>query len=192
VDAGCAFGAFLDALREEGLKGFGVDVSADAVRYVRRVLGIPAARGPFESIPREALPRRIAGVTLWYVLEHFTDVDRVLRRVGALLGPGGVFAFSTPNGRGISARADLVAFLRASPADHFTVFSPRGLGALLARYGFSLKLVRVTGHHPERFPGFLGRLGRGDGIARLALFLASRLFGLGDTFEAYAVKARSR
>jgi 2-polyprenyl-3-methyl-5-hydroxy-6-metoxy-1,4-benzoquinol methylase len=192
VDVGCAYGAFLDALRAEGLKGFGVDVSADAVRYVRRVLGIPAARGPFESIPREALPRRIAGVALWYVLEHFTDVDRVLRRVGALLGPGGVLAFSTPNARGISARADLVAFLRASPADHFTVFSPRGLRALLARYGFSLKLVRVTGHHPERFSGFLGRLGRGDGMARRALLLASRLFGLGDTFEAYAVKARSR
>lgn len=192
VDVGCAFGAFLDALREEGLKGFGVDVSVDAVRHVRRVLGIPAACGPFESIPREALPRRIAGVTLWYVIEHFTDVDGVLRRVGALLGPGGVLAFSTPNGRGISARADLLAFLRASPPDHFTVFSPRGLRALLARYGFSLKLVRVTGHHPERFPGFLGRLGSGDGIARRALLLASRLFGLGDTFEAYAVKARAR
>ncbi len=192
VDVGCAFGPFLDALREEGLKGFGVDVSADAVRYVRRVLGFPAVRGPFESLPRETLPRRIAGVTFWYVLEHFADVDGVLRRAGAMLGPGGVLAFSTPNGRGISARADLLAFLRASPADHFTIFSPRGLRALLARYGFSLRLVRVTGHHPERFPGFLGRIGRGDGIASRALLLASGLFRLGDTFEAYAVKTRSR
>ncbi len=192
VDVGCAFGAFLDALREGGLAGFGVDVSADAVRHVRRVLGIAAARGPFECIPRTALPRRIAGVTLWYVIEHFTDVESVLRRAAALLEPGGVLAFSTPNGRGISARADLPAFLRASPADHFTVFSPRGLRVLLGRFGFSLKLVKVTGHHPERFPGLLGRLGRTHAVPRRILLLASRLLGLGDTFEAYAVKARLR
>lgn len=192
VDAGCAFGAFLDALREGGLRGFGVDVSSDAVTHVKRALGIPAVRGAFESIPRGALPRRIAGVTLWYVLEHFRDVDLVLRRIGSLLRPGGVFAFSTPNGRGVSARADLFSFLRASPADHFTIFSPRGLRALLARHGFSLRLVRVTGHHPERFPGVLGMLARRAGVARAALLFASKLFGLGDTFEAYAVKARSR
>jgi 2-polyprenyl-3-methyl-5-hydroxy-6-metoxy-1,4-benzoquinol methylase len=192
VDVGCAYGAFLDALREEGLKGFGIDVSADAVRYMRRVLGIAAARGPFESIARSALPRRIAGITLWYVLEHFTDVEGVLRRARALLGTGGVLAFSTPNGRGISARRDLLAFLRASPADHFTVFSPRGLRALLGRHGFSLKTVKITGHHPERFPGLLGRIGRAGGVPGRVLLLASRLFGLGDTFEAYAVKARLR
>jgi SAM-dependent methyltransferase len=126
------------------------------------------------------------------VLEHFKDVDLVLRRIGSLLHPGGVFAFSTPNGRGVSARADLFSFLRVSPADHYTIFSPRGLRALLARYGFSLKLVRVTGHHPERFPGVLGMLARRAGVARAALLFASRLFGLGDTFEAYAVKVRSR
>ena len=189
VDVGCAYGPFLDALRSEGLRGFGVDVSGDAVSHVRRVLRLPAARGAFEDLPRAALPGRIAAVTMWYVIEHFADAGAVLDRAVRLLPPGGVLAFSTPNGRGISALTDRRLFLQRSPLDHATIFSPRGLGRLLASRGFRLRRVRITGHHPERFPGLLGAAARASHAGRRALLLTSRLLGLGDTFEAYAVRA---
>jgi 2-polyprenyl-3-methyl-5-hydroxy-6-metoxy-1,4-benzoquinol methylase len=191
VDVGCAYGPFLTALRDAGWPGFGIDVSEDAVEHVRKVVGLPAARMPFERLERRHVPaERIDGVTLWYVIEHLRDLDGALRRVAGLLGPGGVLAFSTPNGRGISARASKYAFLRASPADHRTILRPTGLRRLLSRYGFRLERIRVTGHHPERFPGFAGRLGRSGGPARAVVLAASRLARLGDTFEAYAVKTR--
>jgi len=110
----------------------------------------------------------------------------VLRKAADLLPAGGVLAFSTPNGSGISARKDLGRFLEASPSDHFTVFRPAGLARILSAYGFELRRIRVTGHHPERFPGLLGALGSGAG--RRSLERASRCLRLGDTFEAYAVK----
>jgi predicted TPR repeat methyltransferase len=130
-------------------------------------------------------------VTLWYVLEHFPDADGVLAKASALLPKGGVFAFSTPNGRGISARRDLQRFLLNSPGDHFTIFSPRKLGATLARYGFALRRVRVTGHHPERFPGVLGRAAQKWAGAARVIRAASVLLRLGDTFEAYAVRGET-
>jgi len=189
VDIGCAYGPFLDAAREAGLPGYGVDVSSGAVSYVRKKLGIPALCASFESVARGSLPRRIRAITMWYVIEHFTGTDLVLRKAASLLPPGGVFAFSTPNGRGISGRLDPLRFLKNSPADHFTVFSPRGLRRLLSGYGLELRAVRVTGHHPERFPGILGRSAdQHPGLYRLVRGM-SKLFGLGDTFEAYAVKA---
>jgi 2-polyprenyl-3-methyl-5-hydroxy-6-metoxy-1,4-benzoquinol methylase/spore coat polysaccharide biosynthesis predicted glycosyltransferase SpsG len=188
VDVGCAYGPFLDAAREAGLPCYGLDVSQGAVSYVRKRLGIPALCASFETVGRSALPRRIAAVTLWYVIEHFADLELVLRKAAALLPTGGVFAFSTPNGRGISARTDLTEFLRASPSDHFTVLSPQGLRKLLARYGLELRRVRLTGHHPERFPGLLGRAADRSPAAFRFIDAASRLLQLGDTFEAYAVK----
>jgi hypothetical protein len=42
----------------------------------------------------------------------------------------------------------------------------------------------VTGHHPERFP-FVNKK---RGLANFVAGLVSRWFGLGDTFEVYAVK----
>jgi len=188
IDVGCAFGPFLQALRDRGMDGFGIDVSRDGVRHVRKVLGLQAWRGAFEAAPRSALPARICAVTMWYVIEHFTDVGAVLDKIRGLLPEGGILAFSTPNGRGISALKDRRSFLAKSPFDHLAIFSPRGLARLLSARGFSLRVVRVTGHHPERFPGVLGASARRFGAARSVLRLASRVLGLGDTFEAYAVR----
>ncbi len=193
IDVGCAYGPFLAALRESGFRPFGIDVSADAVRYVRQKLGIPAIHGGFETLKRRLLPAgRIKGITLWYVLEHFIDLDGAIRKAAALLAPGGVFAFSTPNSRGISAKKSLREYLENSPMDHYTILSPREIPGLMKRHGFTLKAVRVTGHHPERFPGVLGLAAVGSAPVRRLLEAISRVFGLGDTFEAYAVKENSQ
>jgi 2-polyprenyl-3-methyl-5-hydroxy-6-metoxy-1,4-benzoquinol methylase len=191
LDVGCAYGPFLAALAESGLPGFGLDVSPAAVAYVEKKLGMPALCAGFEDVERRKLPRRIAAVTLWYVLEHFTDADGVLTRAAGLLPNGGVLAFSTPNGRGISARRRLHLFLQNSPADHYTIFSPWKLKKILGRYELTLRRVRVTGHHPERFPGLPGLMARRWPIAARVLRSVSVLLGLGDTFEAYAVKGEA-
>ena len=188
VDVGCAYGPFLAALRDEGVAAFGLDVSAGAVAHVRKSLGLPAVRASFETVDLGRLPRRISAVTLWYVIEHFPRTREVLARAAALLPPGGVLAFSTPNGSGISARTRMQSFLRASPGDHFTILSPRGLGRILADHGLRLRIIRVTGHHPERFPGVLGAAAGRWKAAAAVLRLVSEWWGLGDTFEAYAVK----
>jgi 2-polyprenyl-3-methyl-5-hydroxy-6-metoxy-1,4-benzoquinol methylase len=188
LDVGCAYGPFLAALKDEGLSGFGLDVSAGAVAHVKKSLGLPAIRSDFEAVKRNRLPRKISAVTLWYVIEHFPHTREVLARAAAMLGPGGVLAFSTPNGRGISARNGLQAFLRASPGDHFTILSPRGLDRILSAHHLRLRRIRVTGHHPERFSGPLGRAARRWPASARVLRVVSELLGLGDTFEAYAVK----
>jgi hypothetical protein len=98
-----------------------------------------------------------------------------------------VLAFSTPSFRGVSRRRSLRAFLENSPGDHWTIWDPGKCAGLLSRYGFTLRKRVITGHHPERFP----RAGRFLKSGGRRFFLAlSRIFGLGDTFEAYAVKTR--
>ena len=189
LDIGCAYGPFLDAAKDSGMPGYGLDVSPDAVDYVRRKLRIPAQCSSFPEVERRSLPRRILAVTLWYVIEHFKDTDLAVRKAASLLPQGGVLAFSTPNGRGISSRRSFARFLENSPADHFTLFSPRGLRKLLAGYGLELRRIRVTGHHPERFPGPIGRAAQRSERAFRIIAFVSRLLRLGDTFEAYAVKA---
>lgn len=190
LDIGCAYGPFLSAARGLGFLPFGLDPAADAVRHVRDTLGIPAAEGFFPDLdPASALGRdRFDAVTLWYVIEHFPRLAPVLEAASRLLPVGGVFAFSTPSGGGISARVRLPDFLEHSPADHYSIWEPRLTARLLGRFGFRLAKIAVTGHHPERFPG-LSRVPPSDPRFRLA-GAASRRLGLGDTFEVYAVKER--
>jgi SAM-dependent methyltransferase len=191
LDIGCAYGPFLAVARDQGFAPLGIDPARDAVEYVRNELGIPASRGFFpaalSTLPPETNPGQspFQVITLWYVIEHFENPGAILEEINRLLEPGGILAFSTPSYTGISGRLSLSTFLKKSPPDHWTVWSPRTARRVLSRRGFTVKKILVTGHHPERFPrGF-----QHPGI-RWILPLLSRVFHLGDTFEVYAVKNR--
>ncbi len=183
-DVGCAYGPFLAAAAEAEHVPFGLDVAEGAVQHVRG-LGFRAVKASitdfvwelaFQGEPRPDV------LTMWFVIEHFADLDTVLRRVSAALPIGGLFAFSTPNGRGITRRFNPEKFWRESPDDHFSIWSPANARAALRRFGFEVKAFRVTGQHPERFPGVK------PGLGLKVVSLLSRLLGWGDTFEVYAVK----
>jgi 2-polyprenyl-3-methyl-5-hydroxy-6-metoxy-1,4-benzoquinol methylase/spore coat polysaccharide biosynthesis predicted glycosyltransferase SpsG len=189
LDIGCAYGPFLQAAKEAGFGPVGFDPAESAVRYLNEQLGIYALKGFF---PEDCRVENAASsfwekeyfdvVTMWYVIEHIGNVQEALDTVAALLKKRGVFAFSTPSCGGISGRKNRRAFLENSPADHWTVWDPRLVKRQLAGAGFKVKKIVVTGHHPERFPGWMQFLGKG------LLGKVSRMFGLGDTFEVYAVK----
>jgi 2-polyprenyl-3-methyl-5-hydroxy-6-metoxy-1,4-benzoquinol methylase len=204
LDIGCAYGPFLKAASEGGFDPVGFEAAGDAVAYVTQELKFPVIQGFF---PLEPIPDRIDGsllpriellrslqresfsvLTLWYVIEHFREPKLALKEANRLLKPGGVLAFATPSFRGISGRGSPEAFLRNSPADHWTVWSPEICGPLLKRGGFSLKKTVITGHHPERFPLSGRLLKKREGPLYRFFFFLSRLFRLGDSFEIYAVK----
>jgi 2-polyprenyl-3-methyl-5-hydroxy-6-metoxy-1,4-benzoquinol methylase len=196
LDIGCAYGPFLAAAAECGFSPAGVEPASDAARYVKEELGFPCYQGFFPAANPDEI-RRLSNdgesgfdaVTLWYVIEHFEEVGKVLHEIHGLLKEGGVLAFSTPSFSGISGRKSLAVFLKNSPPDHYTVWSPKICAWILRRYGFCLRKIVVTGHHPERFP-LIGRFANPAKKGALYGFLLfiSRLFGLGDTFEVYAVK----
>jgi 2-polyprenyl-3-methyl-5-hydroxy-6-metoxy-1,4-benzoquinol methylase/spore coat polysaccharide biosynthesis predicted glycosyltransferase SpsG len=185
LDIGCAYGPFLSAAKEAGYSPLGLDPAQDAVRYVQNMLGLPAVQGFFPNCPLPS-PSIYDAVTLWYVIEHFRDCAAILSEIKKLLNPGGILAFSTPSSTGVSGRKSLRNYLEKSPADHFTIWSPKMCKTALALAGFQVEKTVITGHHPERFP-FLGNLAKSKKSPLYWLFLAvSKIFRLGDTFEVYA------
>lgn len=189
-DVGCAYGPYLAAARAHGQEPYGLDMAEDAARYVRRELGIPAVSGSFlDPSVAASFGGPFDVLSMWYVIEHFADLDQALRNAAALVRPGGLLALATPSGEGVSARWNRPGFFEGSPADHWTIWEPSRTRAILKAYGFRVETIRVTGHHPERFP--LARKGGrfGKSRAMLAILrLVSRILGLGDTFEIYAVR----
>lgn len=186
LDVGCAYGAFLAEAARRGWDARGLDIAPSAAAYVRDTLGLRARAGDFlDPGTRSDLGGPVDCLSMWFVIEHFEDLARALRAAADLVRPGGIFAFSTPSGGGISASSDPGRFFDRSPDDHATVWEPRRAAGILGPFGFRVERIRVTGHHPERFPGALGK----PGAVRMA-GAASRLFGLGDTFECYARRVR--
>jgi 2-polyprenyl-3-methyl-5-hydroxy-6-metoxy-1,4-benzoquinol methylase len=181
LDIGCAYGPFLAAASEGGFSPFGIDPAEEAIRYVNEKLHISAFRGFFPSFG--CLELRGAGsfdvVTLWYVIEHFENCRQVLEEARRILRAGGVLAFSTPSASGISWRKSVQKFMEKSPDDHFTLWNPRTCRKILAQYGFEVKKIVITGHHPERFPR-IGPSAAHKGGGDLSVFsLDKRYFPIG-------------
>ncbi|MDR0689555.1 MAG: methyltransferase domain-containing protein [Spirochaetaceae bacterium] len=192
LDLGCAYGPFLAAARDGGFSPVGMDPVEDAIRYVRDELGFPAFQGFFPESPPEFRGQDFEVITLWYVIEHFEAPRRVLMEINRLLKPGGVLAFATPSFGGISRLKSRKKFLEKSPADHWTLWSPRRCGKILKSLGFRVKKIRITGHHPERFPLIGPFLTKKTGPVYSFFYGISVIFGLGDTFEVYAIKNKRR
>lgn len=184
LDIGCAYGPFLSAAAAAGFEVVGIDVAREGVEYVRDQLGLRAEVMDLRDAAAEPLGGLFDVVTMWYVIEHFPDLERVFQAVRALLKPGGYLAIATPNIGGISGRRSRAAFLRRGPVDHFTVWNASSVKRTLQSYGFELRALRVTGHHPERFPGFSWV--RPGGFPHIIGSALSQVFALGDTFEAIA------
>ena len=182
LDIGCAYGPFLKAASEEGFIPYGMDVSEEAIEYVRNRLSIDAEVCDFSTFDNYS-DYSFDAVTMWYVIEHFRNPEAIVDKVKKILKTGGVFAFSTPNFNGVSGKTDMAKTLLNSPDDHYTFWSIESASGILTDNGFEILEVRNTGHHPERFSSKIKKI-----IPLTLLKHMSFLLRLGDTFEIYARK----
>lgn len=188
LDIGCAYGPFLAEAQRRGFKTYGIDASKEAVAWVNKNLNIPAVAGLFPHVDLCASfgQDSFRLVSLWFLIEHIDNVHEFMLALANTVESGGILAFSSPSFAGISAIKNRQQFLQHSPKDHWTVLEPKNMRRLLAKYGFKLLKIRITGHHPERFPG-IGKIGPQSLLWKIVLFF-SKLCKLGDSFEVYARK----
>ncbi|OGK81128.1 MAG: hypothetical protein A2X52_10815 [Candidatus Rokubacteria bacterium GWC2_70_16] len=134
VDIGCAHGFFLAAARERGWTGYGVDISADAVRYARDTLGLAVLRGDIEQAGLE--PGSFDAVALVGTIEHLPDPLRTLRAAARLLRPGGHLLITTLDVEGALRHYEW------KPPEHLYYFSFRTLAALVRAAGLDVRWRR--------------------------------------------------
>ncbi len=185
LDIGCAYGPFLSAASEAGYEPEGVEVNSDAAEYVKRKLGFTAHRGSIldSEFRNDFSSDSYDAVTMWYVIEHFSDLSEIFAWIWRILKPCGSFSFATPCSTGVSGRKDIRSFLFSGPEDHFSIWNPLQAEKLLSLQGFTIEKRDSTGHHPERFPGITGTR-----LMRPVSALLSRMFSLGDGLEVHAIK----
>jgi len=156
LDFGCGKGAFLARFQRQhpGWELSGCDVSERYRAFVEPLTG--PGRFRVTALDRAEPP---AGpydlITMFFVAEHLTDPAATLRRLAALLAPGGLLYLTVPN--------VIVNTIDAFLADHLSHFSTPSLTVLLHRSG--LRPVVVSEHHQlgqitlmaEREPAFAER-----------------------------------
>jgi SAM-dependent methyltransferase len=122
-----------------GLQIIVMDVNSDVLKFNREQHG-------FETI--QEIPDNFKGtcsgrfdlVIARDILEHVTDISKVLENINEYLKPGGLFHFITPNGKE-DAWGHYLTFKQVNTAselliNHVNYFDGKGLKNLLIRKGF--------------------------------------------------------
>lgn len=103
LDVGTNTGLFVKLARNDGWSADGLEPNKSSVEYAKKHYKIDLVAKPFEKgvFPRE----NFAVITMWDVIEHFTDPIQELEKVYWYLKPSGMFAFSTVDPSSLLAKA---------------------------------------------------------------------------------------
>lgn len=138
-DVGCGEGTLLLEARERGWQVGGLEPVEEAVASGRGH-GLDLVHGRLEDIePSEAYDV----VSAVHVLEHVPDVPSTLRRLLALVRPGGHLVVEVPNWRSMNRRSTGAHWPLLAPGEHVTHFTPSVLSEAVLRAGGRPVLVRT-------------------------------------------------
>lgn len=134
LDVGCWVGFLLSEASERGWdECIGIEPSAFASDYARTRLNLDVRT---EDLFAAELPERhFDVVVMGDVLEHLARTDEALRRVAALLRPGGLLTLLLPDAGSRVARVLGRRWWSVVPT-HIHYFTRRSVATMLSRHGF--------------------------------------------------------
>ena len=167
ADLGSGRGFFLEALRDRGIEGIGVDISDEAIAYSRQ-LGFECVRD--DAISYLAQARGLRGCFAAHLIEHLDAerADELLRNAAEAIVTGGTFVIVTPN---IADFSTLSEIFWLDPT-HVRPYPARLVAAMLEHHGFSVEAIG-RGHTPQGIRALrrmlMGRLrfGRDYGVTEV-------------------------
>lgn len=176
LDVGCGAGFFVREASEGGFAAQGIEFSHEAVEFARREEGARITEGDFlnSQFPDHSFDI----VTLWHVLEHIPRPVETLKKIRALLAPGGLLIVAVPNLDSIQARLFRGHWYHLEVPRHLYHFTPVALRGFLDSQGFDV-LTECQRSPEHNWAGILGSivpLSPADGsfAGRFARLIAGR------------------
>lgn len=146
LEVGCAYGYFLNLIKEEVSWHKGYDVSSEGIDYAVKELKVNAEAGDFlkdTSIKNESLDL----VCMWDVMEHFGEPQKHVEKAAKLLKKGGALCFTTGDVGAFVPRKRGEKWRMVHPPTHIYYFNVKGATRLLEKYGLKVEKVRYKATH---------------------------------------------
>jgi 2-polyprenyl-3-methyl-5-hydroxy-6-metoxy-1,4-benzoquinol methylase len=133
LDLGCSSGSFLESMKGDSWKLYGVEMSAEGARMAETRSGAHVFVGDIPDAP--FAPESFDVITCLDVLEHVYEPRVVMARVAEWLKPGGIFYVLVPNIDSAEARVFGSYWHGLELPRHLSHFSPTSLRSLAKSVG---------------------------------------------------------
>ncbi len=138
LDVGSSAGFMVEAAREKGFEGVGVELDGTSVAYARE--HYPQNEFFHGTIEDYALGNRGPVFDVVYcseVIEHTADANSFVAAIAALTQPGGLLYLTTPDIGHRRRPKDLTAWDAFCPPSHCLYFTEGSIRLLLQKHGFT-------------------------------------------------------
>ena len=139
-DIGCGFGHFLLTGKQLGYNVTGVEMSKANLDYIRKNLDLEVQEKNFLDVKED---KKYDIMTLWDVLEHMDDADKIIAKVSVMLKPGGTIFIQVPQIDSFFARLLKDKWWEMG-LDHVNYFSHKTIKQLFAQYGIEVVKIRSS------------------------------------------------
>lgn len=141
VEIGCAYGYFLNLLKDEVQWHKGFDVSKESIDYAKKEFGINATSGDFLD-DKELKPSSVDLICMWDVVEHLGEPHKHIKKAAQLLKKGGALSLTTGDISSWMATRRAGKWRMIHPPTHIYYFSPQSIEKLLAKYDLNVAKIR--------------------------------------------------
>jgi len=205
LDIGCGGGFLAEEFAARGCQVTGIDPSPVSIDAARAHAAGRGLRIDYRVGSGEQLPAPDSAFDLAYccdVLEHVSDLDRVIAETARVLRPGGLYLFDTIN-RTVRSRLVAVKVMQQWPLTRVTdaaihdwdmFIKPAELAGVLARHGLTTGEMTGLGPRaglPAVLGGFIaarrGRITYGEFSRRLDI---GRITSTAVSYMGFATKRR--
>ncbi|MGC8865063.1 MAG: class I SAM-dependent methyltransferase [Bacteroidales bacterium] len=138
LDVGCGAGSFLVEMKKRGWECTGVEPNAESRYFIKSQWNIPV----YEDISLLDDKLSFQVISLWHVLEHFTDPLTSLTRIKHFLTDDGVLVVAVPNFESLDAATFGSYWAAYDVPRHLYHFSLAGLKSLLDKAGYEIVQVK--------------------------------------------------
>jgi SAM-dependent methyltransferase len=128
LDLGCSSGAFLESLKGEPWRLYGVEMSADGAKKAEQRAGAQVFVG--DVLEATFKPNSFDVITCFDVFEHLYEPRQVMKKVAEWLKPGGIFYVLVPNIDSAEARVFGTYWHGLELPRHLFHYSPTSLRKL--------------------------------------------------------------
>lgn len=141
VEVGCAYGYFLNMVKEQVKWHKGFDVSKEGIEFAKRELLINAHDDDFLE-DKEIKKGSVDLVCMWDVMEHFGEPQKHVEKAAQLLKKGGALSFTTGDIGAFAARKRGEDWRMIHPPTHVYYFTTKSAKLLLEKYGLRVVSIR--------------------------------------------------
>lgn len=145
LDLGCSTGSFMESLKGQPWRLYGIEMSEGSARTAQARSGAQVFVGDILEAPFR--PSTFDAITCFHVFEHLYQPRQVLEKVWEWLRPGGVFYVIIPNIDSAESRVFRSYWYPLELPRHLFHYSPISLRAITKSVGFQ-EVLLATYHVP--------------------------------------------